>query len=114
MDDDPETIETLKIFLEAEGHEVTFASTGQEAVKKAVASPHALMLLDINLPDVSGLEVLQKVKKMDPQLPVVMMTAYKEADRVIDCFRMGAADCVLKPFNFDYLRMSVLTKARAR
>jgi DNA-binding NtrC family response regulator len=66
--------------------------------------------LDITLYDEDGLAVLHDIKEVDKTITVVMVTAYKSADKVVQAFRDGAMDCLLKPINFDYLENYILAK----
>jgi DNA-binding response OmpR family regulator len=108
VDDDRETVELVRTFLENNGHTVQDAGTAREALEKIAARPPRLLLLDIRLPDRDGREVLTEVRAKYPQVAVVMMTGFKEAELVVEAFRHGAMDCLLKPFNFDYLKNHIL------
>lgn len=110
VDDDTETIELICTFLENNGHAIEVAATGRAALEKLGNKPPRLLMLDIRLPDVDGLDVLQQVRSKFPQVAVVMMTGFKEAELVVEAFRRGAMDCLLKPFNFDYLKHHVLAR----
>ncbi|MEW6556654.1 MAG: response regulator [Elusimicrobiota bacterium] len=112
VDDDAEARELLKVFLESEGYSVVLLEKGEAVVKTVLQEPFALVLLDINLPDIDGIELLKKIRKVDSELPVMMITGFKEAEKVISSFREGAVDCVLKPLNFEYLKSSILSRAR--
>ncbi len=112
VDDDAEIRELLKIFLESNGHTVVLIDKGEPVIKTVLSEPFSLVLLDVNLPDIDGIEVLKKIVMVDAELPVVMITAFKDAEKVITAFREGAVDCVLKPLNFEYLKTSVLNRAR--
>ncbi|OGS47014.1 MAG: hypothetical protein A2539_09225 [Elusimicrobia bacterium RIFOXYD2_FULL_34_15] len=112
VDDDAETREILKVFLESEGYHVFLLDKGEAVVKKIASETYSLLLLDIKLPDADGVEILKKVHKIDAELPVMMITGYKDAEKVIEAFREGAVDCILKPFNFEYLRTKIVSEAR--
>lgn len=114
VDDDPGIIEVLTAFLAQHGHQAISASTGKECLHQAAGEQPSLVLLDIRLPDKDGVSVLKELKEIDRQLSVVMMTAFKEAERVIEAFREGAMDCLLKPINFDYLLNNILSRVPLR
>jgi DNA-binding NtrC family response regulator len=66
------------------------------------------------MPEKDGLEVLKEIKELDKGVPVAMITAFKDAERVIEAFRLGAMDCLLKPFNLDYIINNILPKIQVR
>jgi DNA-binding response OmpR family regulator len=114
VDDDSETLEFLKVFFENIGHEVITVSNATEALKQLVVGQPDLVLLDIMLPDRDGLSILKEMKEIDKNVSIAMITAYKDAERVIEAFRLGAMDCLLKPFNMDYIISTVLPKVQIR
>ena len=115
VDDDDSVLDTLKIFFEtlSEGYVVTTAETAKDGLRK-FDEGFDLVLLDIHLPDGDGVQVLDQMQMKDKKVPVVLVTAYKDATKVIEAFRKGAYDCLLKPFNFEYLRDSILKKISRR
>jgi DNA-binding NtrC family response regulator len=104
IDDDLEIHETLAVFFQSLGHEQIQSITAQDGLKQVVISEPDAVFLDIRLPDKDGIEVLKEIKQINKNIPVVMITGYKEAEKVIEAFRYGAMDCLLKPFNFDYMK----------
>jgi len=114
IDDDLEILELLSSFFESLGHEIKTAADSIEGLKLITTEIFDLLLLDIKLPEKDGIEVLKETKNIDPQLPVVMITGYKEAEKVIEAFRYGAMDCLLKPFNFEYIKNNVLPQITER
>jgi two-component system response regulator HydG len=114
IDDDNEILDLLESFYTSLGHSVTVVTNSVEGLKKIATETFDLLMLDIILPEKDGITVLKEVKKTDPNLPVVMITGYREADKVIEAFRNGAMDCLLKPFNFDYIKNNVLPQVPER
>jgi DNA-binding response OmpR family regulator len=114
IDDDQDVLEFLRTFFENLGHEVILCDKAKEGVKQVVVNIPDLVLLDIMMPDKDGLTILKEIKELDKEAPVVMITAYKDADRVIEAFRLGALDCLLKPFNVDYIVNTVLPRVHLR
>jgi len=104
IDDDLEIHEMLGVFFQSLGHEQIQSITAQDGLKQVVISEPDAVFLDIRLPDKDGIEVLKEIKQINKNIPVVMITGYKEAEKVIEAFRYGAMDCLLKPFNFDYMK----------
>ncbi len=114
IDDDTEILELLTTFFSSLGHEVKTTTNSLDGLKWIATETFDLLMLDIKLPDKDGIEVLIESKKADPNLPVVMITGYREADKVIEAFRHGALDCLLKPFNFDYIKNNILPQIPIR
>ncbi|MFN3966172.1 MAG: response regulator [Endomicrobiia bacterium] len=104
IDDDLETHEILSVFFQSLGHEHIQSMSAQDGLKQLVISEPNLVFLDIRLPDKDGVDVLREIKQINKNIPVIMITGYKEAEKVIEAFRYGAMDCLLKPFNFDYMK----------
>jgi DNA-binding response OmpR family regulator len=114
IDDDNEVLEFLDTFFRNLGHKVALASTGKDGLRQLMLNPPDLVLLDIMLPDKDGLALLKEVKELDKEASVAMITAYKDAERVIEAFRLGAMDCLLKPFNMEYIINTVLPRVKSR
>ncbi|HBC91704.1 MAG TPA: two-component system response regulator [Pelotomaculum sp.] len=87
-----------------EGYLVETASSGLEAIMKVSDKSPLLVLLDIKMPGMSGLETLDELLKIIPQTPVVMMTAYGELDIVAEAKRRGVKHYINKPFDLDEIR----------
>jgi len=101
VEDDPDIITLLRFHLEDEGFKVISAEEGEEGLKKARAEKPALILLDLMLPKMTGLDVCRILKgdKETNSIPIVMLTAKsEEVDRVVG-FELGADDYVTKPFS---------------
>jgi two-component system OmpR family response regulator/two-component system response regulator MprA len=89
--------------LEEEGYAVEWAAGGREGERRALAEPFDLVLLDLRLPDVHGLDVCQAVRRHDPTLPILMLTALDAVEDRVAGLRAGADDYLPKPFAFDEL-----------
>jgi DNA-binding response OmpR family regulator len=99
VDDDPTVSDVVRRYLERAEYEVTLAADGQGALDAVRASRPDLVVLDLMLPGIDGLEVCRRLRRDDPRLPVVMLTALgDEADRVVG-LSLGADDYVTKPFS---------------
>ncbi|MBU8870335.1 MAG: sigma-54 dependent transcriptional regulator [Gemmatimonadales bacterium] len=99
--------EAIRLFLEAtlkdEGYDVLLAANGQSAIELLGRSVPDLVLLDLMLPDMSGIEVLKKIREMVPHLCVVMITAYSETDSAVQAMKLDAYDYVNKPIQLGKL-----------
>jgi len=101
VDDEPEAVELLEFNLRQAGFEVATAANGTDALKKARTSPPSLILLDLMLPEVDGLEVCKTLRRETPTagVPIIMVTAKAaELDRVLG-LELGADDYITKPFS---------------
>src|SRR5512145_602357 len=91
--------------LSRDGHSVATVQSGEEAVAQAADEIPDLVFLDITLPGIDGLEVLRRLKAIDPSLTVVMVTATEDVKTAVEAMRLGAYDYVSKPFDLDRLRV---------
>jgi two-component system response regulator AtoC len=104
VDDEVLTLRTLRKALEKEGYEIFIAETGEKALEiYANQKPH-LVLLDLMLPGISGLEVLKHIKDKDGESIVIMMTAYEIVEKAVEAMKLGAYDYLLKPFKINELK----------
>lgn len=95
----------LKAILTESGHEVVGeAATGKIAIEQYRALKPDVVLMDITMPDMNGLDALKEIKKMDPQAKVVMVSAMGSQDFVLDSIRAGARDFIVKPFDNERIR----------
>src|SRR6266850_1929981 len=104
IDDDPELIrEKVCHVFPAPAHQVTTACTGADGIDRLSATPPDVVLLDLRLPDQTGLEVLAKIRQIDARIPVVFVTSARSADAAIEAMRQGAYDYLLKPLDLQIL-----------
>jgi len=99
VDDDPEAVRLITKRIQSEGYQLDIAVDGQEALDKALSKPFDLVLLDIRLPKISGLEVLSEIKKHKSSLGIIMMTAYGSEAVAVEALRRGADDYLIKPLD---------------
>lgn len=95
--------EILRNHLEKEGHEVTEAENGEQALKKLTTNHYDLLLLDYKMPGMDGMQVLGEVKRINPEIDVVIITAYGTIESAVDAMKAGALDYITKPIEFDEL-----------
>jgi len=98
---------TLQQNLQKEGYEVLIAETGEEALVKVEQETPDLVLLDIKLPGMDGLEVLDRVLRIDRDVTPVMLTAFDDVETVVRAMRLGAFDYITKPFEFPKVNLSI-------
>src|SRR5271170_7649230 len=103
VDDEVEIREGLEALLTSESFQVTLAETGEAGLQKLEDQPFDLMLLDVSLPDRNGLELLREIRRRDPQLSVILITAFGSIDMARAAFKGGAQDFITKPWSNDEL-----------
>src|SRR3989304_4683741 len=107
VDDDPEVRMATRDFLSSKGYEVVLAEGGREALRLLDASPPDVVLLDVALPDLAGMETLKRIVATHPTMPVIMVTANADIEITSKVLQLGAADYVPKPFDLDYLDQAI-------
>lgn len=111
VDDDSVLQRTLRINLRARGHEVLLAGTGREAVTAFFAESPDLVVLDLGLPDLDGIDVLRRLRQRSA-VPVIVLSARQQADDKVEALDEGADDYVSKPFSIDELMARVRAALR--
>jgi len=106
-DDEPDVLDLCQRILTAEGYRVQTVQTGHEAVGRIRQGSFDLLLTDIKMPGMNGLETAQAVKELDPGIICVIMTGYSTMDTAIEALKLGVDDFVLKPFAPEDLNMSI-------
>jgi len=99
--------EMLKDFFSKEGHMVAGAEDGNTAIEQVQGGHFDLLLLDFKMPGMNGIEVLKKIKDINPEISVVMMTAYGTIETAVDAMKLGAVDYISKPIDLDDLSLLV-------
>jgi DNA-binding response OmpR family regulator len=110
VDDEIETCDFLRNFFSEKGYDVSWATNGEEALTLSRQKHPDLVLLDVRMPGISGLEVLHRLRKGENPPKVVMITAVEDREVIEEAKRLGAEDYILKPFVLDYLESVVLRK----
>jgi two-component system response regulator PilR (NtrC family) len=106
-DDEPGMRDFLGILLRKEGYAVTLAATGKEARELASGGNFDLLISDIRMPDLSGIDLLREVRSVSPTTLVVLITAYASTQTAVAALKLGASDYLTKPFDVDELRIVV-------
>ena len=110
VDDEPEVCELLQADLSEQSYEVITSSSGKEALKKIKQERPQVMLLDIRMPEMNGIDVLKEAKRRDPALAVIMLTAVHDQEIARAAMAAGAADYVTKPIDLAYLHTSLMVQ----
>jgi len=107
VDDEPSMREMLRIVLRRDGYEVLIAENGRDAIEQLRGSQIDLLLSDIKMPDITGVEVLRAAKEINRDIVAFMMTAYASTSTAVEAMRLGAVDYFTKPFSMDELRLKI-------
>jgi two-component system response regulator PilR (NtrC family) len=114
VDDEQSMRDMLRIVLRRDGHEVVIAKNGREAIERLQAEPFDILLSDIRMPDLSGVDVLRAAKEINSDIMAFMMTAFASTDTAVEAMRLGALDYFTKPFSMDELRLKMRQHVEAR
>ncbi|RPH95269.1 response regulator [candidate division KSB1 bacterium] len=98
VDDEEQILQALSTFFGLRGYEVMTTSNPEEALERMRMEKFHVALIDINMPRVTGIELLKQIKEVRPTVQVIMMTAYTTIEKAIECVERGASDYLLKPF----------------
>jgi len=102
----------IRVSLEESGYNVQEAATGGEAVCKLEAEPYHVVVTDIRLGDLTGVDILKKAKEVNSEIEVILMTAYATVETAVQALRLGAFDYIQKPFELEHLKHRVRTALR--
>src|ERR1700689_3888797 len=103
IDDETEIREGLEALLSSEGFQVTLTDTATSGLAKLENQPFDFLLLDVSLPDRNGLDLLREIRRRDPYLSVILITAFGSIDMARAAFKSGAQDYITKPWSNDEL-----------
>ena len=110
VDDEAEICDFLKSFFEERNYEVKTASSGQAALQVVEQFKPQVVLLDIKMPGIDGVQTLGTLKKKFPRIKVIMVTALETRDKIEECLRLGADNYITKPLSLEYLENDVREK----
>ncbi|OGX05488.1 MAG: hypothetical protein A3G87_09800 [Omnitrophica bacterium RIFCSPLOWO2_12_FULL_50_11] len=110
VDDEVEICDFLKSFFEERDYQVITATSGEEALEWVEKAKPKVVLLDIKMPGMSGIEVLEAIKQKEPGTKVIMVTAIETRDKIEQCLRLGADNYITKPLSLEYLENDVREK----
>ncbi|HEY40288.1 MAG TPA: response regulator [Dehalococcoidia bacterium] len=106
-DDEHHVLEATMRRLKNRGYDVAGAESGKEALERIASEPYDLLLLDIKMPDISGLELLRQVKGINPEIMAIIVTGYGSVENAIEAMELGALDFVRKPASIDELTVAI-------
>jgi DNA-binding NtrC family response regulator len=109
VDDEPGVLALIRRVAEGEGFEVITCTDGREALRIARERRPGLIMVDLRMPDVAGLEVVRALRDADAKATIVLMTGYASIDSAVEAVKLGAADYLTKPFDLDRLRDTFTT-----
>ena len=107
IDDNEWIRDTLKQLLARSGYQVDVADNGRVGINKLKSKRYDVVLTDIQMPEMDGIELLKQIKEYDPTIPVVMITGFPTVDTAIQAMRQGASDFITKPFRYEQINMVV-------
>jgi putative two-component system response regulator len=107
VDDDPYVLESIATLLKTYGYKVHACQNANDAMKVIKKTAIDMVLTDIKMPQVTGIQLLKEIHAYNQQIPVLLMTAFAELDVAVDAIKQGAFDFITKPYNPDYLLHSV-------
>ncbi len=110
VDDEPDFCDALRDFLRSRGFEVAIALSGEEALRAYMQEKPDVVLLDIQMPGMDGLETLRELKALDQGANVIIVTAFGDDETIMRAMAEGALDYITKPVDHDYLVLALLTK----
>jgi DNA-binding NtrC family response regulator len=114
VEDEPKMLRLLELNLADDGYTTRTASTAENGLKILASDRVDLVLSDVKLPGMNGLEFLQAVKRINAAIPVVMMTAYGTVETAVEAMKDGASDFVLKPFSIEEIKLIVRKELEVR
>ncbi|MEE9540831.1 MAG: PAS domain S-box protein, partial [Candidatus Thorarchaeota archaeon] len=122
VDDDESICRSMKVIFEAKNYDADIVHSGQEAIAATKKRPYNLAIIDIRLPDIDGITLLEQLSKMNADLGIIMITGYASMETAVDALNKGAAAYITKPLNMDEVLITVnkalekqrLTRAKLR
>ena len=114
VDDEPIVLQSLAAWLRQEGYDVETARGAKEALEFSAERRYDIALVDIKMPDIDGLELQSQLAAADPDLTIIIMTAYASVDTAVEALKSGATDYLTKPLDIEELKILVAKALRYR
>jgi len=108
VDDDTSHRLMLKATLSADGYDITEAENGEVALKKIKQEFFDLIMLDLKMPKMGGIEALNHIKEVNPSIPILIMTAYASVQTAVEALKLGAFDYLIKPLDLDEVKLTLI------
>lgn len=105
IDDDADTLDLMRVQLELEGYQVSTSGTGQEGLELVATQPFDVILTDLQLPDLDGLEIVKKCKELTPETEIIVITGYGSVEKALNATRAGAFFFLEKPVEFEEVQV---------
>ena len=109
VDDEHDLAEMIRYILEFKGHEAKSVLNGYKAIEEIKTTHYDLVLMDIRMPGINGVEAFLKIKEIDPSIKVIMMTGFSVDTLIKEAIRQGASGCINKPFGPEKLIAAIDT-----
>ncbi len=107
VDDEEFIVENLIRIFKKENYNIDVANNGKEAIDKCISQSYDVVLLDLNLPDIDGIEVLKRLKEIDENILVIIITGYASIESAVKAIKLGAYEYIKKPFKADAIKLIV-------
>jgi len=107
VDDERDICRALEFLLSREGYKVTTAYSGRDALKKIESGDFDLVISDLKMEEIDGMQVLERALKLNPNLIVIIMTAFASVESAVEAMKKGASDYIVKPFINEDVKMTV-------
>ncbi len=109
VDDEPDVADALRLHLALRGHEASAVLNGRDAIRAVETEHPQVILLDILMPAMNGLETLRRIREIDPKVRIIIVTAVADEELGRRALALGASDFITKPVDLAYLEFSLLT-----
>jgi DNA-binding NtrC family response regulator len=107
IDDDPAMVSVISEICHERGHQTVAFNSGQKAMEALATHAPQLVITDLKMDKVGGLEILKECREVLPQTPVILITAYAKVDTALEAMKLGAYDYITKPFKVDELQLTI-------